>query len=61
MPPSLRVTVVAPGSVNYAVLGPVSTLPPEMLKRKYIVHNSFLTLVRLSTEEIERRNHRGRG
>ncbi len=44
--------VVAPGSVNYAVLGPVDTLPAEMLKRKYIVHNSFLTLVRLSNEEI---------
>ncbi len=44
--------VVVPGSINYAVLGPVETLPPEMLKRKYIVHNSFLTLVRLSSEEI---------
>ena len=46
--------VVAPGSINYAVLGPVETLPPEMLKRKYIVHNSQLTLVRLSVEELEK-------
>lgn len=45
--------VVAPGSVNYAVLGPIGTLSPETLKRKHIVHNSFLTLVRLSAEEIE--------
>lgn len=44
--------VVAPGSVNYAVMGPVDTLSSEMLKRKYIVHNSFLTLVRLSKDEI---------
>jgi len=44
--------VVAPGSINYAVMGPVETLPPEMLKRKYIVHNSQLTLVRLSREEL---------
>ncbi len=44
--------VVAPGSINYAVRGPLETLPPEMLKRKYIVHNSFLTLVRLSKEEL---------
>ena len=44
--------VVAPGSINYAVMGPVDTLPPEMLKRKYIVHNSQLTLVRLSREEL---------
>jgi len=46
--------VVAPGSINYAVLGPVETLSPEMLKRKYIVHNSQLTLVRLSVEELEK-------
>ena len=47
--------VVAPGSINYAVRGPIETLPPEMLAgRKYIVHNSFLTLVRLSRQELER-------
>jgi uncharacterized protein (UPF0261 family) len=46
--------VVAPGSINYAVLGPVETLSPEMLKRKYVVHNSQLTLVRLSKEELEK-------
>lgn len=44
--------VVAPGSINYAVMGPVETLPPEMLHRKYLVHNSQLTLVRLSKEEL---------
>ena len=46
--------VIAPGSINYAVMGPVETLPPEMLQRKYIVHNSFLTLVRLSREELQK-------
>ena len=46
--------VVAPGSINYAVRGPVETLPPELLRRKYIVHNSLLTLVRLSGEELEK-------
>jgi uncharacterized protein (UPF0261 family) len=45
--------VVVPGSINYAVLGPVETLSPEMLKRKYVVHNSQLTLVRLSRKELE--------
>ncbi|HBB17509.1 MAG TPA: hypothetical protein DCZ97_11135 [Syntrophus sp. (in: bacteria)] len=44
--------VVAPGSINYAVMGPVETLSPEILRRKYIVHNSQLTLVRLSREEL---------
>jgi uncharacterized protein (UPF0261 family) len=46
--------VVVPGSINYAVMGPVATLSPEILRRKYIVHNSQLTLVRLSREELER-------
>jgi uncharacterized protein (UPF0261 family) len=46
--------VVVPGSINYAVLGPLETLPPETLKRKHIVHNSLLTLVRLSREELEK-------
>ena len=35
--------VVAPGSINYAVMGPVDTLPPEILQRKYIVHNSHFS------------------
>jgi uncharacterized protein (UPF0261 family) len=46
--------VVAPGSVNYAVMGPVETISPEMLKRKIVVHNAQLTLVRLSREELEK-------
>jgi uncharacterized protein (UPF0261 family) len=46
--------VVAPGSVNYMVMGPIETLSPETLRRKYIVHNSQLTLVRLSREELEK-------
>ncbi|MEW6333971.1 MAG: Tm-1-like ATP-binding domain-containing protein [Thermodesulfobacteriota bacterium] len=44
--------VVVPGSINYAVMGPVETLSPDTLRRKYIVHNSQLTLVRLSREEL---------
>ena len=46
--------VVVPGSINYAVMGPVETLSPEIRERKYIVHNSQLTLVRLSTEELQK-------
>ncbi len=44
--------IVAPGSINYAVLGPLDSLSPEMKARKLIVHNPNLTLVRLSTEEL---------
>lgn len=44
--------VLAPGSINYAVWGPVDTLGPELLARKYIVHNPQLTLVRISRDEL---------
>ena len=45
--------VIAPGSINYMVLGPLDSLSPEMKNRKLIVHNSYLTLVRLSPEELQ--------
>lgn len=44
--------VVAPGSINYTVQGPLGELPPELGKRKLIVHNPHLTLVRLSADEM---------
>jgi uncharacterized protein (UPF0261 family) len=43
---------VVPGSINYMVLGPLESLAPEMRARKLIVHNSYLTLVRLNHEEL---------
>lgn len=44
--------VVAPGSINYAVWGPLSTLTPAQRMRKYIIHNRNLTLVRLTGPEL---------
>lgn len=44
--------VVAPGSINYVVLGPLDTLPREWRSRKLIVHNPSLTLVRLNRDEL---------
>jgi uncharacterized protein (UPF0261 family) len=44
--------MIAPGSINYSVQGPFEKLPTELKKRKYIVHNPNLTLVRLSTQEL---------
>jgi uncharacterized protein (UPF0261 family) len=44
--------VVAPGSINYAVWGPLGSLSKELTSRKYIVHNPNLTLVRLSPDEL---------
>jgi uncharacterized protein (UPF0261 family) len=44
--------VVAPGSINYQVLGPIDSLSPEIKQRKLIVHNSYLTLVRLDPDEL---------
>jgi uncharacterized protein (UPF0261 family) len=44
--------VVAPGSINYAVWGPLAGLSDELKSHKYIVHNPNLTLVRLSVDEL---------
>lgn len=44
--------VIAPGSINYAVLGPFDQLSPEWKSRKYIIHNPNLTLVRLTPQEL---------
>lgn len=44
--------VVAPGSINYAVWGPLANLPESLRSHKYIVHNPNLTLVRLSADEL---------
>jgi len=45
--------VIAPGSVNYAVLGPLASLDEKLKKeRKHLVHNPMLTLVRLTAEEL---------
>jgi len=44
--------MVAPGSVNYAVWGPLNSLSRELKARKHIVHNPNLTLVRLSPDEL---------
>ena len=45
--------VVAPGSVNYTVLGPLDSLPAELKRRRHVVHNPSLTLVRLSIAELQ--------
>ena len=44
--------IIAPGSIGYSVQGPVNTLSSELKKRKYIIHNPTLTLVRLTPEEL---------
>jgi uncharacterized protein (UPF0261 family) len=45
--------VVAPGSINYTVQGPLDSLPDELKRRPLIVHNPSLTLVRLSIPELK--------
>ena len=44
--------VVAPGSIYYTVQGPFENMADEYKRRKYIIHNPNLTLVRLSYEEL---------
>lgn len=45
--------VIAPGSIYYTVQGPFDSLSDDLKKRKYIIHNPNLTLVRLSNEELK--------
>lgn len=45
--------VISPGSINYTVQGPYEQLSSEMKSRKNIIHNSQLTLVRLSPSELK--------
>jgi uncharacterized protein (UPF0261 family) len=46
--------VVVPGSIDFIVTGPISSLPSEYQNRKYIAHNPSLSLVRASTDEMEK-------
>ncbi len=45
--------VVAPGSINYTVQGPLDSLPKALRSRRLLVHNPSLTLVRLSIPELQ--------
>ncbi|BER92572.1 Tm-1-like ATP-binding domain-containing protein [Atrimonas thermophila] len=44
--------VIAPGSIDYSVRGPLDSLPLDLKKRQHVVHNPTLTLVRLSIDEM---------
>jgi uncharacterized protein (UPF0261 family) len=44
--------VVVPGSIDFIVTGPASSLPPEYRNRNYIPHNPSMTLVKTSPEEM---------
>jgi uncharacterized protein (UPF0261 family) len=44
--------VIAPGSINYTVQGPLESLPPAIRSRKCFVNNPHFTLVRLLPEEL---------
>lgn len=46
--------VVAPGSVDFIIGGSEATLPEKWKTRNYVVHNSFITLVRANREEMRR-------
>jgi len=45
--------VIVPGSIDFIVTGPTSSLPPEYRNRKYIAHNPSITLVRATPEEMK--------
>lgn len=45
--------VVVPGSIDFIVTGPASSLSQEYRNRKYIAHNPSMSLVRTSSEEMK--------
>jgi len=45
--------VVAPGSIDYTVQGPLDSLSDEMKKRKYFAHGPSHTLVKLRPGELK--------
>jgi len=45
--------VVAPGSIDYTVQGPLNSLSEEMKKRKYFAHGPSHTLVKLLPGELK--------
>jgi uncharacterized protein (UPF0261 family) len=45
--------VIAPGSINYTVQGPIENLSETMRKRKCFVNNPHFTLVRYLPDEME--------
>ncbi len=44
--------VIAPGAIDYIVQGAWTELPPSWKKRKHIVHNRNITLVRATGKEM---------
>ncbi len=44
--------VVGPGSLCFIIAGPLSTLPGNYRRRKHVVHNPNITLVRASKREM---------
>jgi len=46
--------VVAPGCADIVLYGPVENIPPEILKRKYVVHNPIHTHVKADYAEMSR-------
>jgi uncharacterized protein (UPF0261 family) len=44
--------VVGPGSLCFIIAGPLDTLPVNYRRRKHVVHNPHITLVRTSKKEM---------
>jgi len=44
--------VVVPGAADFILFGGLQSVPPEMLKRKYVIHNPIHTHVKASYEEM---------
>lgn len=44
--------ILAPGAIDYLVKGPYQDLPPSWKKRKHLIHNRNITLIRATSREM---------
>lgn len=45
--------VLVPGAADFILYGPLSSVPPEMLHRKYVIHNPIHTHVKANYDEMK--------
>lgn len=45
--------VLVPGAADFILFGPLSSVPPDMLQRKYVIHNPIHTHVKANYAEMK--------
>jgi len=45
--------VLVPGAADFILFGPLASVPPDMLQRKYVIHNPIHTHVKANYDEMK--------